>query len=303
MRIERWGWVLAVAGWCFVAGGGCGGSGEPRYADSEMRIVSLAPAITQVVEELGLRRAVVAVGAGDDIARPAAEDLGSFVDPDLERMSALAPTHLLAMTGRAGLPRRMVELAERRRIVLADLEYPADLGAALGLIVEVGEALGRGDRARALSDRVRSELAGIERLTAGRPRPRVLLVFAADPVMASGPGTVNDEVLRIAGGENAAAGASVTAPVYDREALRALSPEVIVLMQPGRPPLSGMDDPRLDGFRGLALPAMQAERVYLLNDPAVLHPGPSVSITAASLAVALHPDLAERVAEVFRGAP
>ncbi|MEO1237948.1 MAG: ABC transporter substrate-binding protein [Planctomycetota bacterium] len=234
------------------------------------------------------------------------------MDLDLERLATLAPTHVLATTGQVGLPTRVVEMAERRRIVLADLVYPNDLEEALGLIEAVGAALGRANRGAALAGRVRAELDGIAALTSaaaaeeGEGLPGVLMVFSTSPVMASGSGTVNDAVLRIAGGENAAGssggGVGVSAPIFDREGLRAAAPDVLVLMMPGAEPLSGVDDARLDVFRGLGLPAMEEERVVLLNDPGVLLPGPSVSVTAASLAVALRPGLAEGVGGVFREA-
>ena len=50
------------------------------------------------------------------------------------------------------------------------------------------------------------------------------------------------------------------------------------------------------------LPALRDNRVVLLHDPGVLLAGPSMATTVASMAVALHPDLAEQVGQVFRNA-
>jgi len=218
-------------------------------------------------------------------------------------LASLAPTHVLAMTGSAGLPLRVHELAEAGRFVLADWEYPGEIDAATALIVAVGEALGREKRTAALAAKLQRQLDAIAALTGDRQRPGGLIVFGTDPVMASGPGTVNDQLLRIAGGRNVAAEARVTAPVYDREALRSLGPEVIFLLQPGAPPLRGGDDPRLKVFTGLNLPAVRGGRVVLLNDPAVLLPGPSMAATAGAMAEVLHPDLAEAIREVLRESP
>lgn len=283
-----------------VAGAGCGEREATRYADDQLRIVSLSPAITHVLIELGLQDAIVAVGDYDGLAPLGTPSLGRFVDLDLERLTTLAPTHVLVMTGEAGLPKRVTQIAEAGRFALADLPYPGDVEAGLSLIEQVGEALGRAEATRDMAEEMRDQLDAFAALTAERDRPRVLMVFNAERVMASGPGTVNDRLLHIAGGENAAAGASVSAPVYDREALRALSPDVIFLLMPGEPPLTGMDDARLASFAGLGLPAIEHGRVVLLNDPAVLLPGPSMVTTAVSMAVALHPDVAEPIAEVFR---
>ncbi len=285
--------------------GGCDKRG-PDSGDDSLRIVSLSPAITQVLIELDLGHAVVAVGEGDDVAPADTPSLGRYVDLDLERLTTLRPTHVLAMTGKAGLPPRVTELAGQGGFALSDLAYPDDVDAAVRLVADVGRAVGRPERGRLLAETVRRQLDDIAALTAQRDRPRVLVVFQTDPVTASGPGTVNDALLHIAGGLNAAADATVSAPIYDREALLALAPELVIVMQPGKPPLTGMDDPRLGTLRGLGIPAVEHGRVALLNDPAVLLPGPSMATTAASLAVALHPDdaaLAAALAEVMRDGP
>jgi ABC-type Fe3+-hydroxamate transport system substrate-binding protein len=274
-----------------------------EYEDHELRIVSLSPAITQVLIELGLRESIVAVGDFDELAPPDVPSLGRYIDLDLEKLLTLRPTHVLAMTGQAGLPEKVKTLAEQRGFALTDLDYPDTVHAALGLIEKVGEALERVQRGEALAGRVRFQLDGIAALTAERERPSALLAFSTERVMASGPGTVNDELLAIAGGVNAAADATVTAPIFDREKLRAIQPDVIFLMLPGQPPLTQRSDPRLASFRGLDLPAVLNDRVIVLNDPAVLLPGPSMATAAASMAVALHPDLAQPIAEVFRATP
>ncbi|MEL7088049.1 MAG: ABC transporter substrate-binding protein [Planctomycetota bacterium] len=289
-------WALALVGLTSCAR-------PAEYADHHLRIVSLSPAITQVLVEIGLADAIVAVGEGDKIVPRGVPTLGRYRDLDLERLTTLAPSHVFAMTGRASLPRRVTELGASGRFRLADFEYPRDAVAVAKLTREIGEALGRAERTEKIAAEIEHRLRAIGELTARRDRPRVLMVFASDPVWASGSGTVIDELLHIAGGANAAAGAKLTALTYDREALRALAPDALVLMKPGDPPLTSSDDPRLDAFRGLDLPAMRKGQFFLLNDPGVLLPGPSVATTAASIAVALHPDLAEPIAEIFREQP
>ena len=78
--------------------------------------------------------------------------------------------------------------------------------------------------------------------------------------MASGPGTVLDEVLRMVGGENAAARRQGRSrPTYDREKLLALAPDVILLIQPGTPPRQKRSTRTacLAEFRSLDIPAVK----------------------------------------------
>lgn len=299
-RKALWVWVCIT----LVQFSGLASCARPAdYQDQHLRIVSLAPAITQVLIEIGLKDAIVAVGDGDPIAPPGIPSLGSFNDLDLERLATLAPTHVLGTTGQIPLPPRVIEMGAAGRFRLLDLEYTNDIQAVGQMIRQIGVTLERTDRTEKIASAIETQLAGISAITAGRPRPRALMVFTTSPPMVSGPGTVNDELLQIAGGINAVADAALSAVTYDREGLRALATDVIFLMKPGDVPLSGPEDPRLEIFRGLDLPAIQNGRVYLLNDPAVLLPGPSIAITAASMAVALHPELDQTIAEVFRDSP
>jgi len=213
-------------------------------------------------------------------------------------------THGLA-SGSQGVPDALVELADSSGFELVVYGFPlsiADVGEMLhrdapgepGEPPSLGRVLGVTGRAQALKLSMLGRLAALGRVTAGLPKPDTLLVLGTGPVMASGPGTVHDELLAFAGGLNAAAGAAVTAPTYDREALLAIAPEVILLLRPGDPPLEP-DDPRLDGFAGLPVPAVRDGRIVLLGDPLVLLPSTSMVRVAGAMARALHPDQAAAI--------
>ncbi len=298
-------WVVSCGLFFLLMGMGCGveSRGTWEMADEDLRIVSLSPAFTQVLNEIGLGEAVVGVGDFDEVVRPGVPSVGRYVDLDLERLLMLEPTHVLAVAGVAKLPAGLEKLALRQGFVVEVLAYPENLEEALAGIVEVAAAVGRESRGQALADGLRFQLDGIARLTAGRERTRAMMVFSVPRVMALGRGTVNDDLLRIAGGENAAVSTRVSAPIFDREALVAAGPEAVFLMLPGHEPSIGPSDARLEAFRGLGLPAMETGRVVVLNDPGVLLPGPSLATTAYSMAAVLHPELAESMAGVFRDTP
>jgi ABC-type Fe3+-hydroxamate transport system substrate-binding protein len=167
----------------------------------------------------------------------------------------------------------------------------------------LGSVLHREHEAIQLKYRMFTQLARLSALTANLDRPTVLLVIASQgTVMASGPGTVHDQLLGPAGGANAVADATVTAPEYGREMLLAVAPQVIVLLRPGDPPLEP-NDPRLDVFAGLDIPAVRDGRIVLLNDPLILLPSTTLPRIAADLAKAIHPPIAEQVDQLFLDEP
>ena len=60
----------------------------------------------------------------------------------------------------------------------------------------------------------------------------MLMVIGVNPLMASGPGTVHDELLSYCGARNAAGNALVGAPVYDKERLLDANPGVVLFLLP-----------------------------------------------------------------------
>ncbi|MEX0887153.1 MAG: ABC transporter substrate-binding protein [Phycisphaeraceae bacterium] len=273
----------------------------------ELRIVSLSPALTQMLVELDAGEHIVGVGEHDAAAPPGAAVVGGFPDIQAEALLSTRPTHVLAQSQSVHLRR----LAESAGFELVAWRYPATIDAVLETLAPadpdppgVGSVIGRGDEAAALRERIEAQLASLKELTDGAAeRPRVLLLIGTRPVTASGPGTVFDDMLDIAGGRNAAPTGQAGAPALDREMLLAAAPEVIVLMSPGDRPLEALaEDDRLADLRGLDIPAVRNRRIRIINDPLAMLPTTTIPRVTAELIAGLHPELAEAARAVVRGA-
>ena len=291
--------MLGALGVGLLALPGTDATPTPRSTASSPKIVSLSPAITQWVMQLGHADALVGVGDGDAVAPAGRPSVGTFFDVDLERLAGLAPTVVLAATAPAKLPPALRAAAERDGVALAAWPYPATLDEAVAVGRKVGGALGDAAAGAAAAAALRQRLEAVGNAVAGQAPVRTLLLFSTEPLMACGVGTVHDELLTLAGGVNVLDAEAGTAPTLDRELLRGLAPDAVLVMRPGAAPQGGDDDPRLAMLAGLGLPAVANGRVVLLNDPAVLLSGPAMDTTAVSFAVALHPQRAEAVAEAY----
>ena len=282
-------------------GGGAAGGNAAETA-SAPRVVTLSPMMTQWVRALGHREALVGVSDGDAFAPDAARAVGTFLAVDTERLRSLKPDVVLTATAAADLPPALVRDARAGAFALRAFAYPASVDEALQVGRGVAAALGDSKRAggavgvSADPDAVAARLDAVAGAVAGRAPVRALLLFATQPPRACGVGTVHDELLTRAGGRNVLTAADGSAPVLDAERLRALAPEVVLLMRPGAAPLVavGPADPRRR-----AVAAAGADRVVLLTDPAVLLAGPTMDLTLVSMAVALHPDAAADVAAAY----
>lgn len=288
---------------------GCDDQAPPAPTDAQAssaqspRLVTLAPALSQMLVDLGLAEAIVGVSEHDAAAPQGLPVVGNYTAVDTEALLSIQPTHVLMMAGPAGAPPRLQELADEGLFELSVFPFPLSIRDIERVLQDdnpsdphdLGTALGMTQQAMALKLRLLKQLAAIQAVTAGRDKPMVLLVLGTEPtVLASGPGTVHDELLGFAGGLNAVVDAAVTAPEYDRESLLAIKPDVVLLLMPNAPALT-QGDARLAVFEGLPIPAVEQGCVYLLNDPLILLPSTSVGHVCAEMAKAIHPDLADAI--------
>lgn len=259
---------------------GCG-CGDPEPASGPVRrVVSLLPAFTETIDALGASSLLVGCTsfcpADEGVPHVPWQDAGAAEAilrrrPDLvvKQRPRRAEDALAVALHRAGV-----------RVLARPSETIADVRAA---IAAIGTALGRGERARALLEEFDARLAAVRERHLGRPRPRVLLVFQRDPgrianVMAAGPGSFLDELIRAAGGRNALEGAERAYVGVDLERLVRLDADVIVDVVP-------------QATGGLA-PWRELEhvtaRVHAVRDATLLTPGPRLPEAVARLAELLH---------------
>jgi len=306
--------VCVTAGGCErraqTAGDGQATGGRPPA----MRVVSLAPALTQMMVDMGQENLLVGVAQHDPFAATSLPVVGHWQDINTELLLSLRPTHVLTMTGRRATPLPLlVKLAPSCGFKLVAYRSPLSVSdisqtifdqqepalAADGLSPRcLGVVLNAMDSAKRLVAQMALELDHVRRVTADLAKPRVLMVIGVNPLMASGPGTVHDQLLSYCGAQNAAGNATVGAPVYDKERLLEANPDVVLMLLPHAVALGPIDtDPRLALFRGLSIEAVKQDRVVLVSDPQVQLTSSGVGRIAMAMAKAIHPGLAPVAAD------
>jgi iron complex transport system substrate-binding protein len=170
---------VSVSAAAFISVAVVGSTVRPR------RIVSLAPAATATLRELGAADRLVGVTshcraelAGVD-AEPAV--LGGWLNPDLDRLAALDPD--LVCTGDA-LQADLRDAIRDRGLAIHHADA-ATLDGAIGGFAALGRAVGCPDAGAALAARSRERLARL-RERAPDTRPTVYCEEWAEPPMAAG---------------------------------------------------------------------------------------------------------------------
>lgn len=250
---------------------------------------SVSPAATDILVELGAQDHLVAV-SNYDAGKPAVAGLpqaGDYLTVDWERLGQLRPDVLVLQAKEASAPEGFKQRADALGIrpVYIHIDTLDDIYATAKTI---GDAIAEPEKAAEAERALRARLDAVARSVKDRPRVRTLLVTSVSGTGAAGPGTFLDDLLTIAGGDNAASGEGQRYPRLDREEIVALAPEAVLHLLPEQP------EPVIEEARRFwasmpDVPAVANGRVYYLTDPSIMHPGLKVGETAEEFASRLHP--------------
>ncbi len=293
----KW-WLLLAALALWLVGGYL--MLEPRTADADTgarrprppaRIVSMAPNLTEILFALGLGERIVGVTRDSDYppAARAKPKVGTFWQPNIEAVIATKPDLVVALAfeQQRDLARRLKRIGYD--CLAVEIEKIDDL---FGAIAVIGEAAGAQEQAQELSDSMRAAIHRLQRATAGRPKVKVLWVVQREPLRVAGRDTFVNEMIELAGGENAIGPTLHKYPPIGAEEVIAAKPEVIIepAMVPG-----ALDEQRRQAVsywsRYANLPAVANRRICVIDGDTVSRLGPRLSVGIEDIAKCLRPEL------------
>ncbi len=255
------------------------------------RIVSLIPALTEVLFAIGAGPQVAAVSSFDKYPKEVESlpRVGALVDPDLERILSLRPD-LVLVYGSQGDLRTQLERAH----IPVYLYQHAGLADVTSTIRQLGLRVGRRETADRLAADIDAQLARIRARVAGRPRPRVLIVLGRESgalrgVYASGGVGFIHDMVDAAGGDNVFAGVKQQALQATSEQILAQRPDVILELRVGTLSPAQLER-EIAVWKPLSsLPAVRDRRIVILTDQRTVVPGPRVAEGTDLIARVLHP--------------
>lgn len=247
----------------------------PAPAGRPLRVITLAPSITEIVLELGARDRLVGVSRYDDAPDvQGLQRVGGYLDPSPEAILALRPDLLIAQPS----PGNRAPVEQLSRLGVPVLVLPlGNVAEVLASVRAVGEALGDAPAGEAAARRIEAGLAEVRAISANRPRTRALVVYTWQPLVAAGPGSFADELLIIAGAENAAPKGGNAYPTLSAEAALVSDPAVVIDASGGH-------------GAGTPLPGWSA-RLRKPASNALFRPGPRLVEAVRELAHLIHPEL------------
>ena len=266
------------------------GGGLQAAQHSPARIVSLVPAVTEMIFALGAGDRVVGVSNFDkfppDVDR--IPKVGALLDPNLDRILGLRPDLVVVYHSQKDLQSQL-----SRASIGAYPYRHAGLADVTETIRAIGARIGRAEQGQTLARDIESQLAALRKRYGAGPRPRTLVVFGRESfalrgIYASGGQGFVHDMLTIAGGDNVFADVEREAVQATSELILARRPEVIIELRadPMTPDAERKEVGTWDKLP--SLPAVRAKRVYIITDPRTVIPGPRVAGGVEVIAARLH---------------
>lgn len=249
------------------------------------RIISLAPANTEILFALGLGKRVLGVTGQCNFPPEARriDKVGEFGYINLEKVVALRPDLVLATTGIQTAVVKKLEMYKLKVAVL-DAGTVDDVCKQIGL---VGRLCGAEKQASVLVRGIQDDLREISgKIKNARTKPGVFVEISDNPLYTAGRDSFINDLVQKAGGINIAGNIPRDYPIFSLEALLAAQPDIyLAFRQNGgcRP----ADFARRSGYRQLK--CIKNGKLYLLDADLYTRPGPRVGQALRELHRILHP--------------
>jgi len=249
------------------------------------RIVSTAPASTEMLFALGMGDRVVGVTSLDNYPPEvqAIAKIGDF-QANTEAVMALSPDLVVGYSGNeeALAP---VEAAGSPVIIF----NPSTIDGIYANIMTLGVATGSAAKATELVDSIKGEIKAVADATAAAGEPPRVFYAVDNTLWTCGPGSFVDELIATVHAVNVASeieGEGVQAYYqFSPEQLVAADPDVILS------PNTAYTDPAefTADARFAGLSAVKNGRVIVIDDIVITRPGPRIGQGLKTLAEAIHP--------------
>lgn len=263
----------------------------PSRPTTPQRLISMAPNLTEILYALGLDDNVAGVTNYSDYPPAAAQKpkVGTFWEPNIEAVIAAKPDLVVMLD----FPQQK-DLANR----LGRIGYDCltltlwKIDDLFDAIVTIGVATGAEQEAERIIRNINSSIERLQTAIAGKARPHVLWVVQREPLRVAGRNTFINELIELAGGQNAIGPTLHEYPPIGAEQVIASKAEVII-----EPSMTGGDPDkqreRASSYwnRFPSLPAVANKRIHVIGGDTVSRLSPRLYEGIETIATCLHPEV------------
>lgn len=256
-------------------------------AKKQLRVVSISPNTTETMFAIGAGDLLVGRSRYCDIPKEAQKlpTVGGYSDPNIEAIVGLSPSLVIGARGPAG-PTLMDSLKTHG----IDTFFPEteSMAQIKAMIVDLGKRVGHAADAERAVKNIEEKENILRTKLVGKPKPKVLFAFDIAPVIAAGPGSFTDEILREAGAENVVTKGGAY-PTIGLEHLLTLDPDLFLDGASDMQATKSMKERVTDAPGWKELRAVKEGKIRSVGSDA-LRPGPRIGEGLWAVAKAIHGD-------------
>jgi len=249
---------------------------QDQSVKNETQIISLSPNITEIIYALDADSDLVAVS---DFCRYPAEALqkekiGGLLNPNIEKIVALKPTHLFGLPSHEDLNIKLSEFG--LKIIMVNNETINDV---LKSIETISQSLNIIDLGEKLNESIKDSLNYYRQIKTTQSHPTAMLIIGKEPgsinnITVAGPNTFLNEIWELIGGKNIFIDLPVKYSQINFEEIIKRNPDLIIQF----------DASKNDGILKNAIGsewntlqkvnAIKNQNMYLVSADYILTPGP-----------------------------
>jgi iron complex transport system substrate-binding protein len=257
-----------------------------------MRLISICPSNTDLVDYLGFASELVGIDNYSDLPSgcPELPRLGSDMEIDMDAVERLQPDLVIASLSVPGMERN-VEALQSRGIPHIVVQNHTLMEIANGL-VELAAAVGRLEAGEKAKTAFLGEIERLYTLSSQVEKPKsVYWEWWPKPVFTPGGGNWLTEISRLAGARNVFEDRLEPSVKTDWDDVLSRAPEFICMVWVGsgstrmKPELL----PQRPGWQDM--PAIRDNRILLLEESLYCRPSPKLLLGAQRLGARLHPEV------------
>jgi len=261
---------------------------SPCSLAKDLRIISLAPATTEILFALGLDKEIVGVSEFCNYPEAAKtkEKTGTFSQPNIEKILSIKPDLIFC----TGLEQSMAVAKLKQLGMNIFVSDPDNISELFESIRTIGKLTGKEKEAAALVDGMKNKIEKINYKVSQikGEKQKVFIEVWHSPLTTVGGSSFINELIKLAGGINITSDIKSAYGSVASEVVISRNPDCIILAYMGNlsPTEQVVSRP---GWNNVA--AVKNKRVYNdINPDSLLRPGPRVVDALSELNKKLYPD-------------
>ncbi len=250
-----------------------------------LRIISLAPSITEIIYSLNAQEKLV--GRTDYCDYPAEvsniPSVGSLYQPNIEKIIELNPDVIIASTHfQSEILAKLTEVS----IPVVVINDDASIHGVYNNIINIGDLLNRKDNAEVLVSKIKNDIHNVSTIVSGLNKPSIYYVVGYGEYgdYTAGGDTFISALLEVAGGNNIAKDSIGWS--YSLEKIVENNPDIVICSK-----YKNTEESLKLAAGYMDLPAIKNGNLYSIDNNLIDRQGPRVAEGVKALAKILHPEV------------